>query len=401
VLEREAAERLEALTALTDANLSRMDFDDLLDELLERVRIIFDADTAAVLLIEDDANVLVARAARGLEDEVRQGVKVPVGAGFAGAIAARREPMLLDRVDATTVSNPILWEKGVRVMLGVPLLSNERVIGVLHVGRLESRTFTGQDAELLQVAADRMTGALQTTQLAVETAAAQLLERGLRPARLPEVPGIEFASRYVPTESRTIGGDWYDAFVLPSGRLWIVAGDVAGHGLNAAVIMGRVKSAVRAYALTDAPVADVVRLTDRKVHHFEIGAMVTVVCATAEPPYDRFEICSAGHMPPVLAVPGESTVLLDLPVGPPLGADLKIQRESAGIALPPGAVLILYTDGLVERRELLLEDRLDVLCQAAVAGDPELVCRELMHTMVGSDSPTDDIAVLAVRKTHA
>lgn len=227
-----------------------------------------------------------------------------------------------------------------------------------------------------------------------------MLERGLRPAHLPDIPGIEFASRYVPTESRTIGGDWYDAFVLPSGRLWLVAGDVAGHGLDAAVVMGRVKSALRAYALTDAPVAEVVRLTDRKVHHFEIGSMVTVVCASAEPPYDHFEICSAGHLPPVLAVPGEASVLLHLPVGPPLGVDLKLPRTSVDVAVPPGGVLILYTDGLVERRDLFLEERLDILCRTAFADDPELVCRELMHTIVGSDHTTDDIAILVARRTR-
>jgi phosphoserine phosphatase RsbU/P len=400
VLEQEAAERLEALTALTDARLSRLDVDDLLDELLKRVQAILDADTAAVLLIEEGSNFLVARAARGLEDEVRQGVKVPIGAGFAGVIAARGEPVMLAQVDATTVANRILWEKGVQVMLGVPLLSHDRVIGVLHVGRLESRIFTEHDAELLQIAGDRVTVALQTTQLMAETAAAQLLERGLRPARLPRVPGIEFASRYVPTDSRTIGGDWYDTFVLPSGRLWLVTGDVAGHGLGAAVIMGRVKSALRAYALTDAPVAEVMRLTDRKVHHFEIGTMVTVLCASAEPPYDHFDICSAGHLPPVLAVPGETGVLMDLPVGPPLGVELKIPRTSVGVAMPTGAVMVLYTDGLVERRNLILDERLDLLCRTATADDPETVCRDIMHTMVGSDATTDDIAVLAVRRTQ-
>src|SRR3954453_14063914 len=105
----DAGERFDALTALTDAALSTLDVDELLDELLERVRIILDADTAAVLLMEERSDYLVARAARGLEEEVRQGVKMPVGVGFAGSIAARREPVVLDRVDSTTVANPILW----------------------------------------------------------------------------------------------------------------------------------------------------------------------------------------------------------------------------------------------------------------------------------------------------
>jgi putative methionine-R-sulfoxide reductase with GAF domain len=398
-LERQAAERLEALSALTNYDLSGLDVDDLLNELLERVRGILDADTAAILLVEDGADHLVARAARGLEEEVRQGVKVPVGVGFAGSIAAHRKPVLLDRVDSTTVSNPILWEKGIRAMLGVPLFNHDRVTGVLHVGRLQPRPFSSGDAEVLQVAGDRVTGALQARQLAVETAAAQMLERGLLPTRLPSVPGLQFASRYVPADSRAIGGDWYDAFVLPSGRLWLVTGDVAGHGLEAAVIMGRVKSALRAYALTEAPVAEVIRLTDRKVLHFEIGSMVTLVAATAEPPYDHFDVCAAGHLPPVIAQSGGVGSLLDLPVGPPLGIQADVARQAIRVGLAPGTVLALYTDGLVERRDRTLAERLELLCRHTHADHPEAVCRDIMHEMVGLDDTHDDIALLAVRRT--
>ena len=229
-----------------------------------------------------------------------------------------------------------------------------------------------------------MISALQTRQLAVEAAAAQLLERGLLPTRLPRVPGIEFGSRYVPADTRTIGGDWYDAFVLPSGRLWLVTGDVAGHGLDSAVIMGRVKSALRSYALTDAGVAEVVRLTDRKVQHFEIGSMVTLVCATSEPPYERFEVCSAGHLPPVLAAPGGPGSLLELPVGPPLGVEPGVARERPRSTCPrrrPGA--------LHRRAGRAARAPPDGPAGAAVrstyAGHAEDVCRDVMHSLVGSD----------------
>ena len=163
----------------------------LLIELLERVRFILGADTAAVLLLDRDSGDLVARAACGIEEEVRQGVRVPVGVGFAGRVAYLKEPVLLDRVDATTVSNPILWEKGIRVMLGVPLLVGDDVIGVLHVGRLETHPFDAADTELLQVVAERVAGAVQARQLAVERAATVLLERSLLPGRLPQCPGLE------------------------------------------------------------------------------------------------------------------------------------------------------------------------------------------------------------------
>src|SRR5689334_15033886 len=111
-------ERLSNLLAVTDVRLTRLDVDDLLVEVLERLRASLEVDTAAVLLRQHATDAfLAARAACGLEEEVRQGVRVPVGAGFAGTIAARKEPVILERVDPTTVANPILWEKGIRRMV--------------------------------------------------------------------------------------------------------------------------------------------------------------------------------------------------------------------------------------------------------------------------------------------
>jgi hypothetical protein len=254
--------RLENLEALTDTTLTRLDVDDLLVELLGRVREILDVDTAAVLMLDADSEVLVARAACGIEDEVRQGVRIPLGTGFAGRIAATKQPVRLDHVDATTVANPLLWEKGIKVMLGVPLMSGNDVLGVLHVGRLSNRSFGDEDITLLQVAADRIAGATQTRALAIERAATRLLERSLLPATLPRCPGLGFATRYVPAEERTVGGDWYDLFLAPPGQLWIVVGDVAGHGVQAAVLMERIRSALRAYALLDTSPAHVLDLVD-------------------------------------------------------------------------------------------------------------------------------------------
>src|SRR5213079_2037387 len=148
-----AEERLRDLKALTDVSLGHLDVEDLLIELLDRVLAILDADTAAILLLDERTNELVARAARGIEEEVRQGVRIPVGRGFAGRIAAERLPVILDHVDETTVTNPLLWEAGIQAMLGVPLMIGGMVIGVLHVGTLGSRRFNGKDAELLQVVA--------------------------------------------------------------------------------------------------------------------------------------------------------------------------------------------------------------------------------------------------------
>jgi signal transduction protein with GAF and PtsI domain len=172
-------DRVASLLAVSEADLALSDVDRLLVELLDRVRSLLDADTAAVLLRDGDSPYLVARAARGLEEEVHQGVRVPIGVGFAGTVAARRSPIALDRIDSTTVANRILWEKGLKVMLGAPLISDGRVIGVLHVGRLTENPFTSADVELLQAAAERVTSATYARGQAIDAAAGLLLERSL------------------------------------------------------------------------------------------------------------------------------------------------------------------------------------------------------------------------------
>jgi phosphoserine phosphatase RsbU/P len=392
--------RLRDLEAVTDSALGRLDVQEFLSELLRRVRAIVDADTAAVLLLDEGSGDLVARAACGLEEEVHQAVHVPLGRGFAGRVAAGKRPVALNRVDSTTVTNPILWEKGIRAMLGVPLLAGDRAIGVLHVGRLRDEPFTAQDTEVLEVVAERVAGATQVRQLAVEHAAAALLERSLLPGRLPKYDGLELAARYVTPDDRTVGGDWYDVFSVPTGKVWVVAGDVVGHGLAAAVVMGRVRSALRAYALLGGSPATVLELTDHKVRHFEIGTMVTAVCATSLPPYDDWEIATAGHPPPLIAAPGAAARLLELPVGPPLGATSGARRSDAAASLPRGAVMVLYTDGLIERRGESIDVGFERLRAAVRPDAPSEVCRWALHDLVGGWRPDDDIAIMAIRRSQ-
>jgi phosphoserine phosphatase RsbU/P len=190
----------------------------LLTELVERTKGILDADTAAVLLLDSSSGQLIATAAAGLEEEVRQGVRIPVGRGFAGRIAAERRPVILDRVDHTTVLNPILMARGVRSMMGVPLVAGGTVIGVMHVGSLTGRIFTDQDVELLQMAADRAAAAVQSMAARTDRAAAVALQRSLLPSALPTVGGAEMAARLIAGQGG-VGGDWYDVFTLPSGEI--------------------------------------------------------------------------------------------------------------------------------------------------------------------------------------
>jgi len=394
----ELEERLRDIQSITDADLSRLGPQDLLSELLERGRDILQADTAAVLLLDYSSGQLVATAAAGLEEEVRQGVRIPLGRGFAGRIAAEQKPVILDHVDHTTVLNPILWAKGIRALVGVPLIAGGRVIGVLHVGSLTPREFTSDDVELLQLAAGRAATAVQSLIMREDRIAAAALQRSLLPFALPASDAGQLAARYVPGEG-AVGGDWYDGFTLPSGQLCVVIGDVTGSGLPAAVIMGRMRSALRAYALESADPGEVLAKLDAKMQHFEPGAVATVAYAVFDPGMDRVRICLAGHYPPVVAVSGRPAELADVALGLLIGAAPGAQRPVTTLELAPGTLLCFYTDGLIERRDQAIDDGLARLCQAVSAQPPDAACAAVMAALVGRQPARDDIALLIVRRS--
>ena len=365
-----AADKLRDLRSITDTALSRLGAEDLLIEVLSRVKQILDADTAAVLLLDRSSRYLIATAASGLEEEVAQGVRIPVGRGFAGRIAADARPVILDHVNHSNVLNPILLEKGIQALIGVPLLVNGAVIGVLHVGSVHDRVFTTDDAVLLQLAADRAAVAVQSLRSREDRAAAAAVQRSLLPSAPPTVVGVEIAARYVPGDGQ-VGGDWYDVFTLPSGELCVVIGDVAGSGLEAAIIMGRMRSALRAYALETRDPAEVLRRLDHKIQHFETDAMATVSNAVLDPAAGELRISAAGHFPPVVTAPGQRGALAEIAVDVPIGVADIPQRQATTLRLTPGAVLCFFTDGLVERRDTPLDDRITRLCETVSPGPPE------------------------------
>jgi phosphoserine phosphatase RsbU/P len=284
--------------------------------------------------------------------------------------------------------------------VGVPLLVSGTVLGVLHVGTVRDRVFTADDAALLQLAADRAATAVQSLRSREDQAAALALQRSLVPSALPRVAGTEVAARYVPGAGH-VGGDWYDVFVLPSGKLALVVGDVAGSGLGAAVIMGRIRSALRAYALEFPGPAEVLGKLDRKMQYFEEGdVMATVSYAVLDPDSGQLHVSSAGHFPPVIADPGQRGALAQIAVDPPIGVTDASVRQVTTLALQPGAVLCMFTDGLVERRDEPIDEGITRLCQAVTPGPPEGICVSVMQALVGHQYPGDDIALLVLRWTR-
>ncbi len=198
-------------------------------------------------------------------------------------------------------------------------------------------------------------------------------------------------------------------FVLPDGRLGVVVGDVAGSGLEAAVIMGRMRSVLRAYALETTDPATTLRMLDRKIQYFEPDAMATVLYGLYTPGSGEFAVSLAGHLPPVLAAPGGWASRLPVRPDPPIGTADDPQRRSTTIVIPPGALLCCFTDGLVERRTRGMDQGIDrlaaTLAREIAAGShgptswsAEDTCASVMRELVGNAPAQDDIAVLVLSR---
>ncbi|MDQ7802806.1 SpoIIE family protein phosphatase [Amycolatopsis sp. A133] len=395
----DAHDRLQQLETIIGTPAEHLGLPELLAETLRRLRDVMQVDTATVLRYQANGRHLVATAAAGIEEEVHQGVRVPVGSGFAGRVALERAPVILDHVDETTVVNSLLWERGLHSMLGVPMMAGNELVGVLHVGSVTRRQFGESEVATMQLLADRLAMVIQVEALEENRTATMALQRSLLPSSLPEVPGLAFGARYVPGAETGLGGDWYDLFTLPGDRLGVVMGDVSGHGLDAAVIMGRLRSALRAYALDCESPAEVLAKLDRKANHFEHGAMATVAYGIIGPGRDSLTLSLAGHLPPVLALPGEPARLADAPPDPPIGLTIGTpERRTTVIDLPVDGVLVLYTDGLVERRDRPVDVGMQQLAEAVRTGDPERVCAQVMAKMIGNRPAQDDVALLAIRR---
>ena len=252
------------------------------------------------------------------------------------------------------------------------------------------------DVNLLQLAADRAAVAVQALYSQLDRAATTVLQRSLLPAALPVIGGLQMAARYVPGNGN-VGGDWYDVFRLPGGDVCAVIGDVTGTGLNAAVIMGRMRSALRAYALETSDPAEILERLSRKMSHFEPDAMASVLCAMISPSAGQVRLSSAGHPPPLVIRPGQPAELAAVAPGVLIGVASPAARPVSTIDLPPGAVLCLYTDGLVERRDRPIDDGIARLAAAVAAEDPEDACAAVMLAMSGYVTHRDDIALLMVR----
>jgi PAS domain S-box-containing protein len=399
---REEAEQMAAivhgLQVLLDVALAHNRLDDMLEALLPRVCEVVNAEGAAVLLAEEDGSLTLHASMFAPVGEER--LRIAPGEGIAGRVARDKQPLLVQDPDPSEVADPALH--GLHSILGVPLLAGGEVAGVLQVGVPAPRRFSEDDLLLLGLAADRVALAIDHLRIYErEHRIAETLQRSLLPERLPRLPGLDVAARYLPAASESeVGGDWYDVIAMEGGRVGLVMGDVAGKGLSAASMVGRLRSAMRAYALEGHEPAEVVdRLNQLVWSEVDHGQMTTLVYVVLDPWEGRVTWVNAGHLP-VLAVTSDGMAhFLDGPSSVPLGVMSYPAYKAVEMDMPLGGTVLLYTDGLVERPGEILDDGLERLAAAARGerGGPEQLCDNVLEALVPPGGASDDVALLALR----
>ncbi|MFI6443291.1 SpoIIE family protein phosphatase [Kitasatospora sp. NPDC050543] len=424
--DRRVAERLGYLNAATRRINSALDLTATLRNLC-RVLVPVVADAAVVHLREplpnvehdpgcpDGLRLLLSHGSRLGSRSAGQTVPVdPVGP-LAQAMLSRLppEPVVLGTPGEARL-RPLLEELyGGRTLarlaagtalLALPLRGRRSVLGLVLLIRRPDKT--GQDRSF--DATDSATAVHLATQagLAVDTALryareweiADELQRSMLPTHLPQPHGVRLAYRYLPGErGAQVGGDWYDSIPLPGNRVALIVGDVMGHSLTSAAIMGQLRTSAQTLAALDLPPHEVLYHLDEQAQRLgREQHLATCVYVVYDPIANRVVLANAGHVPPVLVQPDGRTELLDLPSGAPIGVG-GVDFESTELPAPPGSALLLFTDGLVETRQRPLSTGLELL-RARLATShrhsPEHLCQDALRILPPGDRG-DDIALLA------
>lgn len=330
---------------------------------------------------------------------------VPTAGSVIDAALSLRQPAWL--------SSPLGWRgdelttrlAGDGSALAVLPLSAEDVVGVLTVAYPHFHIFGDDEQALLETV-----GVLAARALArgrrydAEHRAAVAFQRAALPDALPTVAGLEVAARYRPaTQGATVGGDWYDVLALDEHRVLLVVGDVVGHGMVAAAAMGRLRTAFQTIVPFDADPGAMLRTVSQQVDAIPDAFCATVLAVLVDLRTGAMRWCRAGHPPPLVLAAGHHE-LLDQRCLPPLGVHPDLDPPVHCRMLAPGDVVVLYTDGVVERRTESLDlgfERLGLVAEQLVDLDPEDLCDALVEAMVPAESQTDDLAVLVMRYAPA
>lgn len=323
-----------------------------------------------------------------------------VGSVVESAIARR---------DGAWLQSPLGWRddevatilaEGASALAVLPLLTDD-VVGVLAVGYPSFHIFAEEEQALLQTVSVLAGRALSRgRRYDAEHQTAVAFQQAALPDALPSVAGLSVAARYRPaTHGATVGGDWYDVLPLEDGRVLLVVGDVVGHGMVAAAAMGRLRTAFRTVVPYSADPGAMLQGISQQIDSIPDAFCTTVVSVVVDPDRATMLWSRAGHPPPLLVSDGHAE-LLDAPCLPPLGVDPDLVPRVHERGLAPGDLLVLYTDGMVERRDESLDDgfrRLGIVTESLADLEVEELADALLEALVPLEDQTDDLALLVVR----
>jgi GAF domain-containing protein/anti-sigma regulatory factor (Ser/Thr protein kinase) len=407
----EVTRRLQSLSELAASLSGTLTLDDVARAALRYALSSFDADQVA-LGVEDGLDWRGVRRVRGeLLDEADERLpplwrSYPADSPAPLVVTARTgTPWYTVDGQPLAPSATDRHDEKVQALAALPLRTPS-LRGALTIGYRTPHPWPPAERALLTAAAELMAQAAERARrFENQHGTAQLLQRSMLPEQLPDLPRLRLAARYdAGVDGNAAGGDFYDAFRLTNGRLAVVLGDVAGHDVEAAALMGQVRAALRALALSDPDPATVLSGLDRLVESLGTEArrdemFVTVVYGVIEPESSLLTLASAGHPAPLLRrapAGGPATAhYVDVRPGVPLG--LGGHRPTSTVTFAPGDTLLLFSDGVVERRQQSLTVGLAALATAVAAaagGDPRMLCAVAGGAVPGSSE--DDAAVLAV-----
>lgn len=359
------------------------------------------ADRTWVALVDDDGRyVLSGVGSSDIPEEVeaRHAVGMPLSPALHDVVARivdGGDPYVID--DPVDFPDPWMRDVEASAAMVVPLVSGEVTIGALALARRGARAYELDDAALVRDFARRAALSLEHARLYErERTTADALQRAMLPSALPLLPDIRFSASYsAASESQRVGGDFYDAFELPDGRVALTIGDVTGHGLEAAVIMGEIRQALRAASFESADPSAILDRASRLLIASGRSVFVTAIVGVLDPVTGRFAYATAGHPPPLV---DDGHELRRLPgAGLPIGL-----RDEQGVdfalRLHAPCTLVMFTDGLMEfARDLDAgEQRIEDAIRSLAREDIDHLAAALMKEVLGDDEPTDDIAILTV-----
>jgi serine phosphatase RsbU (regulator of sigma subunit)/anti-sigma regulatory factor (Ser/Thr protein kinase) len=401
---RQRSDRLQRMTAALSNSLTRAD---VANAVVAEVGPTLGATGTALGIVLEERRLVQLLAWAGYSDEsVEPRLEVSLDEPTPGNRAVKRRVSgfyeSLEEVRAAVPDVSEVMELAEHEsFLYVPLVAGRRANGLLVMSWAKPYSLSTEDRRFVETLAGQAAQALdRASAFESEQSIAETLQRSVLPASLPRVEGIQLAARYLPgTAGVAVGGDWFDAIRLQGGQLGLVVGDVVGKGVQAAATMGQLRNGMRAFALDRTKPSSTLTLLNRLAEEIMETAFATVVYVVIDVEARVCRYTSAGHPPPLIAFPDGRVEFLEGGRGLPLGAGSDTRYTHEVVELPVGTTLVLYTDGLVERRGQSVDEGLERLRITVSEGprEPEQLVEGLLRAMVGDAELGDDIALLAVR----